>query len=117
MCTITSMPVSRPAKRRIADVDDAPDDAGQIAAAIIDRDHPAEPVGLREPRGQREPEIVRGACHCDDRQVIAVGVISPIPLGRTQLPAPPARTLAPASSAPPLANLANSVAHREALLG
>ncbi len=106
-----------PGQRRIADVDDPPDHAGQVAAVLVDRDDPAEPVRLRQPGGQREPEIVRRAGHRHDGQVIARGGGMAL-CGLAQLvSAPVSDGLAPVDVAPPLANLGNSVAHREALLG
>jgi hypothetical protein len=84
---------------------------------VIDRDDTAEPLALRQPGGQGEPEVVRRASHRDYRQVLpsscdwreraCAWLASYIPAG----------ALALGGIAPPLANLGNSVAHREALLG
>jgi hypothetical protein len=42
---------------------------------IIDGDHATEPVGLRQPRGQSKPEVVRGPGDGDYWQVIAVTIL------------------------------------------
>ena len=74
----------QPARQdRVADVDDAPDRAGQVAAMIIDRYHPAEPVRLGQGPGDRQAKVMRGSRDGHNR------------LG-----------------APPLANLGISVTHR-----
>jgi len=60
---------------------------------------------------------MRGASDGNHRQVFAVGLNVAAALSRTLLCRPLPGRFAAASSAPPLANLANSVTHRVVLLG
>jgi hypothetical protein len=62
-------------QHRIPDVHHAPDDAGELAAVVIHRDYPAEPVRLRQSRRQREPKVVGGSGDGDYRPVSSAGPV------------------------------------------
>jgi len=101
----------------VSDVDNSPDNPGQVAAVIIDRDYPAEPVRLRQPAGQRQTEVVRRTGHGYCRQVFARWPSWPVLSSAWLTDGSPTGALALGGIAPPWANLGYSVAHREALLG